>query len=182
MHQKSMNAAVAVLEWTDVDEAEGDRCGREHGIIVQVPRAPLEDDQAFEKCSEISMCRADVLGIGDAENVVLADETALTPQPSGHETGIADQFPLELHESVDAERDLSRLADRISPTSDAVLRRGLALDGERCLGGAEKQECGGPRDKVFQGVTDDRPRSPREIEADETVDLARAVDGGTERG
>src|ERR1700722_20176601 len=112
----------------DIDEPESERGGGDDGVQMLLG-ATVESEHSLDKRGQVFGARTDMIGNRRAGlAVVLADEPAVMPQAQRHETRVADHDALQSTQLLQSERRTPGLADRPSPTLDAILRRPFAFD------------------------------------------------------
>src|SRR5690606_6420127 len=123
MDEIAMNAAVAVLERVNVNEAESKHCGCDHRVH-SLRCAAIKSDHAVDEARQVFRPGADMMGQRHARfAIMLADEAAFPAQAELDEPLIADDDPLQTQKFLVIERPAPSLTNGSSPSLNAVLWR-----------------------------------------------------------
>ena len=174
MDEIAVDAAVAVLERVNEDEAEGqDRGGNDRielrGLVRSKAIIPsIRDGRSSARALIWS-------GIGvRAVPVMLADKAAFRAQAQIDKAVVADDDLLQAQELVEIDRLAAGLADGAAPALHAVLRRVLAFDDVARAGILQQQERGGAREQIGRHIGGHFLGAVGEIERDELLERRRA--------
>jgi len=159
MDKIAVKPAVSILEWVYVDKAESEnrRCDDRIDILG---RTVVEGDQAINERGKVFVPSAEMVRQRHAAApVVLSDKAAVRSQAQAHETGVADQDPLQAQEFGKIKRSSACLSYGSAPSLDTILGWVFAFDDVTRPGVLQKEERRRSGEQICGHFGGDRSRA-----------------------